>query len=175
MAFAAILAAEGGGLTDVSVPTVLWAWVTFAVTYLALKKVAWPMLRDKMEERELRIRQGLEKAEEAERRARELLEKQEQILEEARQEAGRLLAESRAAAESMRSEALAHAQAEIAAERERAKKEIALERAKAMDELKRAAVDLTLEAAGRVLERSITDEDHRRLASQVIGQVEALR
>lgn len=175
MAFATILAASGGGLTDVSVPTILWAWVTFIVTYMALKKVAWPMLRDKMEEREVRIREGLEKAEEAERRARELMEKQEQILQEARDEAGKLLSESRAAAESMKTDALAHAQKEIGAERERAKKEIALERAKALDELKRAAVDLTLEAAGRVLERSITDEDHRKLASKVIGQVGALK
>jgi F-type H+-transporting ATPase subunit b len=170
-----LIAAGGGGLTDVSWPTVIWAWVTFAVTFWLLSKIAWPMLQAKMEEREVRIRDGLEKAEEAERRAAELLERQEQILQESRNEASQLLSESRAVAENMKGETLAAAQREIEAQRDRAKKEIELERAKAVDELRRAAVDLTLEAAGRVLERELKDEDHRRLAASVIQEVESLK
>ena len=176
-----ILAAEGGGheggpsLTDVNAATWIWAWITLIVTFLCLKKIAWPMLLAKMEEREVRIREGLEKAEAAERPAPELLEKQEAILEEARQEAQKVILEGRAAAENVRSQTIEKAQAEIAAERDRAKKEIDLERAKAIDELKRTAVDLTLEAAGRVIERELTGEDHRRLAAEVIGQVDTLR
>ena len=166
-----LLAAGEGGLTDVSGPTLVWAWVTFLVTLWALSKIAWPMLQKKMEERELRIREGLDKAAEAERRAQELVEKQESILNEARDEAQKLLADTRATAEHIKNESLAQAQSEIAAERDRAKKEIDQERLRAVDELKRAAVDLTLEAAGRVLEREITGEDHRRLAGQVIDQV----
>ena len=173
--FDLLIAAGGGGLTDVSVPTMLWAWVTFLVTLWLLSKIAWPMLQAKMEEREIRIREGLEKAEEAGRRAAELLERQEQILQEARNEAGQLLSESRAVAENMKGETLAVAQKEIEAHRDRAKREIELERAKAVDELRRAAVDLTLEAAGRVLERELKDDDHRRLAASVIGEVESLK
>ena len=59
-----LIAAEGG-LTDLNIATVLWAWVAFGVTLFALKKVAWPMLAAKMEEREVRIAEGLKKAEEA--------------------------------------------------------------------------------------------------------------
>ncbi len=168
-----LLAAENPLIPHV--PTVVWAWVTFGVTFWALSKAAWPLLAAKMEEREVRIREGLKKAEEAEKRARELLGMQESVLAEARAEAGKLLAESRATAESIRQETLLAAQAEIGAERERAKREIGLERAKALDELRRAMVDLTLEAAGRVLEREIKGEDHRRLAAQVIREVETLR
>ena len=175
--FDLLIAAGGGGftLTDVNPATVIWAWVTFLVTLWLLSKIAWPMLQAKMEEREVRIREGLEKAEEASRRAAELLERQEQILQEARNEAGQLLSESRAAAENIKGETLAAAQKEIGAQRDRAKREIELERAKAVDELRRAAVDLTLEAAGRVLERELKDEDHRRLAAGVIQEVESLK
>lgn len=168
-----LLAAENPLLP--SLPTVLWAWATFLVTLWALKKVAWPMLAAKMEEREIRIRDGLRKAEEAERRAQELLEKQEAVLAEAREEAQKVLAESRSAAEHMKGETIAKAQEQIAEERERAKKEIGLERTKAVAELRKAAVDLTLEAAGRVLERELKDADHRRLAAEVIGEVGRLR
>jgi F-type H+-transporting ATPase subunit b len=172
---ATLIAAGGGNFTDVNVATVLWTWAVFVVTYFALKKVAWPMLQSKMEEREVRISEGLKKAEEAEARAKELMERQEEILEEARGEAQKLLAESRSAAENIKNETLAAAQTEIQTERERAKKEIDLERSRAVDELKRAVVDLTLDAAGRVLERELKDEDHRRLASEAIGRVESLK
>ena len=169
-----LILAEGGVL-DVNIWTIVWAWVIFGVTLWALSKIAWPMLAAKMEEREIRIREGLEKAEEAEKRAEELLARQESVLDEAREEAKKILAESRSSAEHMKGEAVEAAQREIADERERAKKEIVLERAKAVDEIKRAAVDLTLEAASRVLERELNDEDHRRLAAEVIEKVDILR
>jgi F-type H+-transporting ATPase subunit b len=157
--------------TDLNFATALWVWVAFLTTFLILRKVAWPALQNTMEARELRIAEGLKKAEEAEARARELAEKQEQLLGEARQEAQKFLAESRAAAENVKNDMLSAAQQEIAAQRERAKKEIGLEVAKAVDELKRATVELTLEASARLLKREIRDEDHRRLAREVVEEV----
>jgi F-type H+-transporting ATPase subunit b len=170
-----LLAAGGGTFTDVNLATVIWAWVSFLVTLFALKKVAWPMLAAKMEEREVRIAEGLKKAEEAEKRAQELMTKQEQILEEARKEAQKFIADSRVAAENAKNDAVAAAQKEIEAQRERAKKEIGLERAHAVEDLKRAAVELTLEASARLLKREMRDEDHRRLAREVIDEVVAKR
>jgi F-type H+-transporting ATPase subunit b len=175
----AILAAETTGkeptFTDLNFATAAWAWVAFLVTFVILSKVAWPSLVKKMEEREVRIAEGLKKAEEAEARSRELMEKQEQILEEARKEAQKFLAESRAAAENAKNEMLAATQQEIAAQKERAKKEIALEVANAVEELKRATVELTLEASSRLLKREIRDDDHRRLAREVVEEVASRR
>ena len=175
MHWALVLAAEssdkGGSFTDLKLSTAIWAWVAFLTTFAILSKVAWPGLAAKMEARELRIAEGLRKAEEAEQRARELTEKQEQLLAEARQEAQKLLADARAAAENVKNDILHQAQEEIGAERERAKKEIGLERAKAIDELKQVTVDLTLEASARLLRRELRDEDHRRLAREVVEEV----
>jgi F-type H+-transporting ATPase subunit b len=143
----------------------------FLVTFFVLSKVAWPMLARKMEERELRIAEGLKKAEEAEARARDLMEQQESILAAARADAQKLLADSRAAADNMKNDILRQAQEEIGVERERAKREIELERAKAIDDLKQATIDLTLEASARLLRRELRDEDHRRLAREVVEEV----
>ncbi len=162
---------EEPSFTDLNFATAAWVWVAFLVTFLILRKVAWPALQNTMEARELRIAEGLKKAEEAEARARELAEKQEQLLEEARREAQKFLAEARAAAENAKNEAVAAAQEEIATQRERAKKEIDLERAKAIDELKKATVELTLQASARLLKRELGDEDHRRLAREVVEEV----
>jgi F-type H+-transporting ATPase subunit b len=176
MGWALVLAAEasekgGGSFTDLKISTAIWAWVSFLVTFAILSKVAWPGLAAKMEARELRIAEGLRKAEEAEERARERNEKQEQVLAEARAEAQKLLAEARAAAENVKNDLMRQAQEEIGAERDRAKKEINLERAKAVDELKQVTVELTLEASARLLKRELRDEDHRRLAREVVEEV----
>jgi F-type H+-transporting ATPase subunit b len=133
------------------------------------------MLAKKMEEREVRIAEGLKKAEEAEKRAQELMTRQEQILDEARKEAGKLIADSRAAGENAKNDLLSAAQKEIELQRERTKKEIGLERAKAVEELKRATVELTLEASARLLKRELRGEDHKRLAREVIDEVVAKR
>jgi len=161
----------GGSFTDLKPATAIWAWVAFLVTFAILSKVAWPGLAAKMEARELRIAEGLKAAEAAEARARELMEKQEQVLAEARQEGQKLLAEARAAAENVKNDLMRAAQEEIGAERERAKKEIGLERASAIAELRQVTVDLTLEASSRLLKRELRDEDHRRLAREVVEEV----
>src|SRR2546429_7980287 len=156
-----LLAAEAAkaGFTDINLGTVIWAWVSFGFTFFILSKVAWPMLARKMEERELRIAEGLKKAEEAEARARELAAKQEQIFEEARIQAQKFLAESRAMAENLKNELVSAAQQEIAEMRERAKKESALEQARAAEDLKRAAVQLPLEASSRPPHREMRVQD----------------
>jgi F-type H+-transporting ATPase subunit b len=174
MGWTLLLAAEAEkepSFTDLNFATALWVWVAFLATFLILRKVAWPALQNTMEARELRIAEGLKKAEEAEARARELAEKQEQLLEEARQEAQKFLAEARAAAENVKNDMLSATQQEIAEQRERAKKEIGLEVARAIDELKKATVELTLEASARLLKRELRDEDHRRLAREVVDEV----
>ena len=170
-----LLATEAGGeeptFTDLKPITAVWVWVAFIATFLILSKVAWPGLAKKLEERELRIAEGLRKAEEAEERARELAQKQEQVLAEARAEAQKLLADARAAADNVKNDLMRQAQEEILAEKDRAKKEINLERAKAIDELKQVTVELTLEASARLLRRELRDEDHRRLAREVVEEV----
>lgn len=158
-------------VTSIKPATLLWTWAVFLVTLYVLSKIAWPMLVKKMEEREVRISEGLQKAEDAEARARDLADRQEQILEETRREAQKLLAESHAAAENARNDMLAAAQEDIVAQRERAKNEIGLERARAVEQLKRSTVELTLEASARLLQREMRDEDHERLAREVVEEV----
>jgi len=164
-----VLAAEpGGDFTDINLATVVWTWVAFGITFLVLSTVAWPALAAKIEEREQRIAEGLRKAEEAEGRARLLMDEQMRILDAARKEAQGVLAVARVAAEQEATALVQSAQAAIAEERKRRKEEVAFERAKAVEELKQTAVDLTLLTSARLLGRGLDDEDHRRLAREMV-------
>jgi len=174
---AAVLAAEGGAgsLTEINPATAVLTWITFGITFIVLRRRAWPALAAKLEARELRIAEGLRKAGEAEERARLLVEQQARLLDEARREAHQLLTARRAAAEREAKALLASAQAAMAEERKRRKQEIALEQAQALKELKQAAVDLTLLTAAHVLKRNLDDDAGRELATQAVEEAGAGR
>lgn len=164
------LAETDGDFTDLNFTTAVWTWVAFAVTFLILKAVAWPRLLAAIEEREIRIAEGLRNAAGTEERARKLRQRQEEILEAARREAQGLLAESRVEAETTMQQLLAAAQQQFAEQRQRAKAEIGQERALALEELKAAAAELALEASSRLLKRELRDELHRQLAREIVEE-----
>ena len=76
---------------------------------------------------------------------REMAEERERLLQQSREEAQRLLIQARS--------------------------EIEHEVGRAKADLRREAVTLSLAAAERLLKRSLTDEDHRRIAEQTIQEL----
>jgi F0F1-type ATP synthase membrane subunit b/b' len=52
-----------------------------------------------------------------------------------------------------------------------ARSEIQREQQQVLREVRRAAVDLTLLAAEKVLSRSLTDADHRRLIDEAVQEI----
>ena len=153
----------------------VWAWVIFGLLFLVLRKFAWKPLLHAVEEREKRIADSLRRAEEVQRAAAEIAARQEAALAEAQAKAKAVLDDARAQAEDYRRREMEKAHGEAGAFLDRAKKEIALEENRARDALRREVVDLTLEAASRVLGRTVTGADERRLAEEAVEEVRKRR
>lgn len=174
-AFLLVLASGGEGAEfkplELDWKPTVWAWVIFVLLFLVLRKFAWKPLLQAVEAREKRIEESLAKAEEVQRAAAGIAARQEAALAEAHAKAKGVLDDARAQAEEFRRREMEKTQGEATAFLDRAKKEIALEEGKARDALRREVVDLTLEAAGRVLERSVTGADDRRLAEQAVDEI----
>ena len=149
----------------------IWAWVIFGILFLILRKFAWGPLLAMVEAREKRISESLAKADEVQRAAGEIAARQEAALAEAHAKAKGVLDEARVSAEEYRKREMEKSRGEADAFLDRAKKEIALEESRARESLRREVVDLTLEAASRVLERSVTGEDEKRLAGQMVDEI----
>jgi len=152
----------------------LWALGIFVVLLLVLWKFAWGPIVAGLAAREARISESLEKAAEIEKATRELAETNKQMFEDAQREAQGIIAESRVSAKTAAEEMLSKAQAEIDSQRDRAKREIALESDKARAELRAEAVELTLSAAAKLIGRSMTSDDQRRLAEQALSDAETV-
>jgi F-type H+-transporting ATPase subunit b len=150
---------------------VVWSAITFLLLLLVLRKFAWKPILSAIENRETHIRESIERAEEAQRKADENLKSYQKIMEDARKESREILEKGRMTAETMREEILDKAKEESARMVEKAKKEISLEREKSLDEIRRLAVDLSLAAASKLVERSLKDSDHEKIVEQYIKEM----
>ena len=156
-----LAATEGGrkfGLLSPDPGLILWTVLTFIGLLFLLRKTAWGPIIDGLDRREQNIRAALSDAEKA--------------LVAARQEAQKLIDQGTATARSLQEEMLAKAQQEAGAIVASARREIELETDRAREALRAEVVDLSLRVAGRLLERSLADADHERLAREFMSQVE---
>ncbi len=163
--------AKGFELVGPDVETLIWLWIIFGILFLILRSFAWKPLLAAVEAREKRIADSLAKAEEIQRAAADIAARQEAALAEAHLKAKAVLDEARTQAEDFRKRETDKARTEADAFLDRAKKEISLEEARARDGIRREVVELTMEAAGKVLERSVTSDDNRRLAGELVDEV----
>lgn len=161
-------AAEGGGLA------INFFWIAVAslnflvftvILYLAFGKQVSGMLAS----RRARIEQGLRDAEQA-RHDRESAE-QERLaaLTEARREANDILARAQKVAQETRDADIAATREELERMRVRASAEIDAEKQRALSELRGEVADLALQAAGRVVRETMTDQRQRRLVEEFLA------
>jgi len=149
----------------------LWTIVIFGILFAVLAWKGWPALLKAVEEREKRIAAQIEAAEKANRDAQQVLADYKQKLAAAHGEAQELLAAGRQAAEKAREEILARARAEHEDLIGRARREISAEREKALAELRGEAVELSLAAASKVLEKNLDSEADRRLVREYLNSL----
>ena len=149
-----------------------WTWVVFLALFFVLKKFAWPAIVQATEEREHRIRRQLEDAEKMNAEAKEALEEHKHLLAGAKAEARGLVTEAKTIAQKEREQLLAKAREEQQQVLERAKREIQAERDAAVADLRRAAVDLSLAAASKLVQENLDDKANRKLVTEYLSSLE---
>ncbi len=141
-------------------------FIVFAIIlYLAFGKQVSGMLASRRE----RIEQGIRDAEQA-RHDRESAETERlAALTEARREANEILARAQKVAQETRDADIAATREELERMRVRASEEIIAEKQRALGELRGEVADLALQAAGRVVGETMTDQRHRRLVEEFLA------
>ncbi len=158
---------EGLGI---SLPVLLTQVVTFIILLIILRFVAYKPLMRMLDERSRRIKESMEQAEsikEQSARAEEEVKKQ---LGAASREGQERIARAVRAGEEVKHKAQEEAGQEAEALINRARAEIQRERDDAIGEVRREFADLTILAAGRVIDRSLDKEEHRRLIDKVLEE-----
>ncbi|HXX75695.1 MAG TPA: F0F1 ATP synthase subunit B [Nitrospiraceae bacterium] len=148
---------------------IFWEVVSFGILLFALYKFAFPGILSALEEREKKIRDSLDQAERHRTEAEHKLKEYEAKLSAASKEADGILATAKERAQRL----LEENEQRLTAEAERIKgdttREIDQERRKAIQDIRAQTTDLALMVAEKVVQRSLTDADHRKLADDALA------
>jgi F-type H+-transporting ATPase subunit b len=150
---------------------IIWGSLAFVVLLGAMWKFGVPAVKNMEQAREDRIRNDLEGAEKAKADAE--AEKAQYLAQiaDAKSEGGRLIEEARQAAESVRADLIARAEQEANEIRARAQADIANQRNQAMAQLRTDVASLSIDLAGRIVERNLDSDTNRQLVDSFIDQV----
>lgn len=172
---AAVSASEGassGGLLTVDGGLMFWTLIVFGLLLYILKKTAWPVILEAVEERERSLQQTLDEAARLAAQAKADLAKQEQLLREAGDKAAAMLADAKQAAERERTLAIDKARSEAEEILTRARREIGAEKERASAELRREAVDLALAAAGKLIGQRLEAAQDKKIVTDFLSSLE---
>lgn len=150
---------------------IVWTIVTFLLLLGILWKFAWNPILGALDARELAIQRTIDDAERLQAEAGAVLQEHQKRMAEARAEGNRVLDEARQAGEHMKQDILEKARTESEKVLERAHRQMELETEQAIQTIRAQAADLALRAAEKVIERSLTDADHRRFADEAIAEL----
>lgn len=162
-------------ILDINPGLMFWTIVTFVVLFLVLRKIAWGPILEALEKREKTIRESLDEAARAREESEKRLAEYGRKLEQAGADAQKVLEEGRAMGENLKRDILTKAREEAGEIIDRGRREIELERDKAIAEIRKHTVDISLAAASRVVGKSMTEEDHRRLVLEALENVDGLK
>lgn len=152
-------------------PNLFWTTASFCVLLFLMYKYAFPEVFRLLDERERKIRGDIDEAERSRSEAQRLLAEYEGKLKGAVQEVNAILEEARLQARRVVEEGQKRMEQEAERTMEEARAGIDRERQTALKDIREATVDLTLLAAEKILERTLTDTDHRRFVDQVVQQI----
>jgi F-type H+-transporting ATPase subunit b len=149
---------------------IIWGSLAFLVLFLAMLKWGVPAVRNMEKAREDRIRNDLESAEHARNEAQAEKTQYEAQIANSRNEAGQIIDEARQSAEAVRRDLIAKAEADAQEIRDRAQADIANQRTQAMSQLRQEVAQLSIDLAGRIVERNLDNDTNRQLVDSFIDQ-----
>ncbi|MFT5463785.1 MAG: F-type H+-transporting ATPase subunit b [Planctomycetota bacterium] len=157
------LALEGGG-------NLLWTLVIFAIALPLMWKLVMGPVTSALEERDAHASRAIERAETASRDAERARADIEVKLGEAQAGAAQLMSDARERAEVREQKIVEAAKHEASSMIEQARGAIQAEQDKAISTIRNEVVELSMNAASKVLERNVGGEDDRRMVSELVAR-----
>ncbi len=166
-----------GGLAElgISLPTLLAQIVNFAILFVLLYLVAYKPVMRMLDQRSRKVQESLEQTEYIKEQAAHAEEESKRQIEAASKEGQELIARAARTGEEVRQQAQQEARKETEVLLGRARAEIQRERDEAVGELRKEFADLTILAAGKVIDRTLDKKAHRELIDKVLEEASTLK
>ena len=166
---------EGIGSLGINVSTLLAQVINVAILFGLLYLVAYKPIMRMLDERSNKIKESMDNTERIKEQAERAEEEAAKRIEEAAKEGQEAIARAMRTGEDVRQEAQQKAKSEGEALIARARAEIGRERDEAIDQLRESFADITIEAAGKVIDRTLDKKAHRDIIDKVLKESTTLR
>ena len=155
----------------VNIWTMLFAWINLLILYLVLKKILFGPLKNMIDSRQREVDEMYANAHTAEDSALKMKEEYEEKLSSAEAESEELLRTAQRKALLREEEILKEASAKAELVMERAQAQIELEKKRAINEVKDEVSALAVGIAGAIIERDVSEEEHKDLIDEFIDRI----
>jgi F-type H+-transporting ATPase subunit b len=159
------------GLTDVNFALSFWTAITFGLLLVVLGKFAWGPILQMIETREKTIEGALEAAKKERAGAEAAAAEMKATLQRARDESAELIRRNQQEVSAAKAELMAAAKTESDNLLAAARKTIEEEKRKAVAELRAQAVDIAIDAAGRLVQMNMDPAKQKQLVEEYLSQL----
>jgi len=151
--------------------TLIFTWVNLIILFLLMKKFFFLRMENVLKKRDDEIEDLYSDANDAKTVASGLKSEYEKKLSHAKQEALEIHEQAKHTAELETGEILSDAKKKASQMITKAQEQIQLEKKNSFDSLKNEISDISFMIAEKLLERSITDADHKRIVGKIIDEL----
>jgi F-type H+-transporting ATPase subunit b len=166
---------EGIGSLGINVSTLIAQVVNVAILFGLLYLVAYKPIMRMLDERSRKIKESMDNTEYIKQQAERAEDEASRRIEAAAKEGQEAIARAMRTGEEVRQEAQQKARSEGEALIARAKSEIQRERDEAIDQLRESFADITIQAAGKVIDRTLDEKAHRDIIDKVLKESATLK
>ncbi len=159
------------GLTDVNFALSFWTALTFGLLIIVLGKFAWGPILQMIELREKTIGDAIESAKKERAAAEAASVEMKAALDKAREESAVLIRKNQQEVAAAKAELMAAAKKESDDLLQAARKTIQEEKRQAIAELRGQAVDMAIQAAGKLVEMSMDEKKQKHLVEEYIASL----
>ena len=163
---------EGLGI---NLPWLIAQVVNFLILLGLLYLVAYKPLMRMLDERSRKVKESMEQTELIRQQAEQAEEEVKKQIEAASKEGQEIIARATRTGEETRQKAQQEARQDADVLMNRARVEIQRERDEAIDELRQEFADLTILAAGKVIDQTLDKQAHRKLIDKVLNESTTLK
>ncbi|MFM8496335.1 MAG: F0F1 ATP synthase subunit B [Planctomycetia bacterium] len=152
-----------GAELEEQAPLAIWSFVVFMVLLLLATKFGWKPIVQAMHDREHHLEACLHDTEKARNEAEGLLRQYKAEMASASDKIKALLDEARRDAQTTSDNIISKAQSESEALKARAERDILQAKDEALVEIWSKAADVSVQIAGKVLQKNLSADDHKRM------------
>ena len=151
---------------------IFWTSVSFGLLVVLLYRLGLPALIEFLKQREKFISETLAEAADTNQRAAGLLAENRKQLERVQEEADRILAQAKLEGEKLRDEAVVKAEKKAQLIVEQARQEVSRQKHRLESDVRQNMAELLAAAAGKLLHRLVSQDEHHQLIEESLKEAE---